>query len=414
MWCFFFFKCDLGGHAAVAVTQFRIHVNSMRHELAEAQASKQTATFRSPEASGRQAEHGEGPSRIVVLYARLSGYVAACLRALKDHTRAKLLIVRYPPADDAPFDDRHFAWVDHLYDRTAHSTDHLQDIVAEFGPDAVLMSGWFDRGYLSIARRLRRRGVPIIAGCDAQWTGSLRQQMIRLIAPWYLHSAIDALWVAGERQRQLARRLGYSGADCLEGCYSCDWPQFAAAFDPAADGPKSFLFVGRYIRRKGIDTLLAAYRRYRRWVDQPWSLICAGTGEEADLLEDAEGVSDRGFIQPDRLPDLMREGGTFILPSRIEPWGVVVQEAATAGLPLLCSTASGASVHLVREGYNGFTFEPGDAGHLARLMERVSRMDAAERAAMRRASHALSRQYTPERWAATFVRGVRAQQAHAG
>jgi glycosyltransferase involved in cell wall biosynthesis len=386
----------------------------MSHELAEAQAGKQTATYRSPGASDRQAEHREGPSRIVVLYARLSGYVAACLRALKAHTGAELLIVRHPPADNAPFDDRHFAWADHLYDRTAHSTEDLQGIVAEFDPDAALMSGWFDRGYLSVTRHLRRRGVPVIAGCDTQWTGSLRQQVGRLIAPWYLHSAIDVLWVAGERQRQFARRLGYRGARCLEGCYACDWPRFAAAFDPATDGPKSFLFVGRYMRRKGIDTLLAAYRRYRRRIDHPWPLICAGTGEEADLLQDAKGVSDRGFIQPDRLPDLMREGGTFILPSRIEPWGVVVQEAAAAGLPLLCSTASGASVHLVREGFNGFTFEPSDTGHLARLMERVTQMRSAERAAMRRASHALSKQYTPERWAATFVRGVRAQQAPAG
>lgn len=344
--------------------------------------------------------------RLLLLHSRLSGYIAACLRALKAQTGVELLVVRYPPSENAPFDDRHFTWIDTLCDGQALSKAEIQERVDRFDPDVTLMSGWFDARYLAVARRLRKRGVPVIAGCDAQWTGSVRQQIGRVVAPWYLHAAIDVLWVSGERQRQLARRFGYTGRRCWEGYYACDWERFAAAYGPESVPPASFLFVGRYVPVKGVDTLVDAYRRYRTMTDVPWPLICAGAGELASRLQEVPGVEDRGFVQPDALPALMQEGGTFILPSRREPWGVVVQEAAAAGLPVLCSTASGASVHLVREGYNGFVFEPEDAEHLARLMLRVANLQAERRAEMGHASHALSKQYTPQRWARMLVDGV--------
>ncbi|GIV57672.1 MAG: hypothetical protein KatS3mg042_0585 [Rhodothermaceae bacterium] len=332
--------------------------------------------------------------------------MSACLQALKARTGGTLLVIRHAPAANAPYDPALFAWIDRLHDRHRHTRAEMLAMVRDFRPDAVLMAGWFDRDYLAVARAMRREGVPVIAGCDTQWTGSLRQRVGSVLSPWYLHSAIDVLWVSGERQRQLARRLGYAGARCWTGIYACDHARFASAYRDDAERPCVFLFVGRYIPIKGLDTLLNAYRRYRAMTPEPWELHCAGTGELASLLEGQDGVTDLGFVQPDRLPEIFAGAGVFVLPSRREPWGVVVQEAAAAGLPLLCSTASGASVHLVQDGYNGFLFEPGDATHLASLMLRISRMTAAERRALSRASHLLSMQFTPERWAETFVQGL--------
>jgi len=344
--------------------------------------------------------------RVAVLFSRLSGYMAACLRALKERTGGEMLVIRHAPAANAPYDDRHFAWIDQLYDRHAMGREEMLASVRAFAPDAVFMAGWFDRDYLAVARALRKDHIPVIAGCDTQWTGSLRQRVGCLIAPRHLHTAIDALWVSGERQRQLAQRLGYSGARCWHGVYACDWNRFDAVYDPEVERPKAFLFVGRYIPIKGLDTLIAAYRRYRQEASEPWALHCAGTGELAPMLEGLPGVTNLGFVQPDRLPQLFAEAGAFVLPSGREPWGVVVQEATVAGLPVLCSTASGASVHLVQDGYNGFLFEPGDVNHLARLMQRIDEASEEERREMGRASHALSRQFTPERWAETFVQGI--------
>lgn len=343
--------------------------------------------------------------RIAVLHSRLSPHMAACFRTLRAEYDVELLVVRIPPADNAPFDDRHFDWINQLYDRGSLSTEDMTAMLDSFSPDAVFMSGWFDQGYLSVARTMREQNVLVVAGSDEQWTGSWRQQGARLIAPWYLHSAIDVLWVAGERQRQFARRLGFRGAQCWDGVYACDWEQFTTGRTGSL--PRAFLFVGRYIRRKGIDLLVDAYATYRERVSDPWPLLCAGSGEEEALLKKQEGIDNRGFTQPDALPSLMKAAGAFVLPSREEPWGVVVAEAAAAGLPLICSEACGSAVHLLRDRYNGYIVQSGSAEHLAHCLAAMSRASDEERLRMGARSHELSKQYTPTQWADTLTTGIR-------
>ena len=346
----------------------------------------------------------EDSLRLAVLHSRLSPHMAACFRTLRARYNAELLVIRIPPADNAPFDDRHFDWIDQLHDRGSLSVEDMTAMLDSFSPDAVFMSGWFDQGYLSVARAMREQNVLVVAGSDEQWTGSWRQQGARLIAPWYLHSAIDVLWVAGERQRQFARRLGFRGEKCWDGVYACDWEKFTTS--RTGPLPRTFLFVGRYIRRKGIDLLVDAYAKYRDRVEDPWQLVCAGSGEQEALLDRQTGIDNRGFVQPDELPGLMEAAGAFVLPSREEPWGVVVEEAATAKLPLICSEACGAAVHLLQDRYNGYLVQTESAEHLAQCMVSMSALSDEDRRRMGTRSHELSKQYTPARWTDTLISGI--------
>ncbi len=342
--------------------------------------------------------------RLAVLYSNLAGYTAACLRALKDEYGTELLVYHWPIAANAPYAPDTFAFIDEAITKKDQSAGEIAERVRAFAPDAVLMSGWMDKTYLAAARRIRALGIPVVAGCDTQWRGTLRQQAAALAAKRYLHPAIDALWVSGERQRQFARHLGFSGKQVLDGVYSCDWEAFTA---PAqAERSRAFLYVGRYIEVKGLDVLLDAYARYRSTTTDPWALWCAGTGSLAHLLKGVEGVEDRGFVQPAELPALMHSAGAFVLPSRWEPWGVVVHEAAAARLPLVCSDASGAAVHLLRTGFNGFLFGNGDAAHLAEGLRHVATLPRERFDAYQQHSFELSKQYTPSRWAATLAEGV--------
>jgi glycosyltransferase involved in cell wall biosynthesis len=235
-----------------------------------------------------------------------------------------------------------------------------------------------------------------------------KQQVARFISPWYLHSAIDVLWVSGERQRQFAHRLGYTGDCCWSGWYACNWPEFAQVHrKQTSEAACAFLFVGKYSSEKGIDVLVEAYRQYRRQHPTPWKLVCAGKGELRPMLDDEPGIEDRGFVQPDRLPGVLRDATAFVLPSRREPWGVVLQEAAAAGKPLICSEECGAGVHLVQDGYNGYTFETESAEHLARCMTRLSGKKKENLSAMSNRSHQLSKQFTPSRWADTLIGGIK-------
>ncbi len=347
--------------------------------------------------------------RLTLLHTRLSGYLAACLREFKAGTGAELLIYCWPNQPDAPFDAGMFADLGEIRNRREHTDAEIEAAVRAFQPDAILTSGWADKGYVKICKQMRKHGVPVIAGCDTQWKGSLRQHVASWVAPWHLHKAIKILWVTGERQATLARALGYDGACLWDGYYACDWERFALPLTsaPCSLTPApSFLYVGRYVPEKGIEALAEAYQMYQQQVEKPWPLVCAGAGPLKDMLVGV-GADDRGFVQPGDLPDLMRSASAFVLPSRFEPWGVVVQEAAASGLPLILSDACGAGVHLLRDQFNGFQFPAKDSVALAERMVKMSAMGDDERRMWAQNSFALSRQYTPERWATTLATGLK-------
>lgn len=367
--------------------------------------------------ASRTSEYGADTSdrdvtRVAVLFSRLSGYMASCLRTLADRHHVELLVIRYAPAEEAPFDSGYFDWIHQLHDRSRVSRSDIVAHLENFGPDAVLMAGWFDNDYLHAARQMRKQGIPVVAGSDAQWRGTFRQRLGQATAGWHLHPAIDVLWVAGERQRQFAYRLGYVGNRCWSGYYACDWNRFGSVYDrratagPELDSNPYFLFTGRYVPVKGLDVLAAAYEEYRTMVEHPWNLVCAGAGPESSWITGVDGIRDVGFVQPEQLSELMAQAGALVLSSRREPWGVVIQEAAATGLPLILSHVCGASVHLLQDGYNGYQFQSENVQHLSQCLKRLSEAPAADREIMGHRSHELSKQYTPERWADTFITGV--------
>ncbi|TRZ88388.1 MAG: glycosyltransferase [Methanosarcinales archaeon] len=345
--------------------------------------------------------------RIAFLYTRVSGYTSACLKALKEIYSVKILLYRWPESGNAPFNKKlvDFADINHI--RNNQRSAEVINALEQFNPQAIYISGWTDKGYMKAARNFKRQGVPVVSGMDRQWNGALRQRIACLIARWYLHPAIDVLWVPGERQRAFAKKLGYTGNRCWSGMYACDWEKFASVKKKGSENhPPFFLYVGRYVDVKGIDLLVMAYKYYREKVENPWPLVCAGTGPQKSLLQNQVGIEDRGFIQPNNLPDLMGEAAAFVLPSRKEPWGVVVQEAAASGLPIICSKASGAGVHLVQDGYNGFVVENGNTDHLAEKMIQLHSLSAEQLTLWGERSHELSRQFTPQRWAETLISGI--------
>jgi glycosyltransferase involved in cell wall biosynthesis len=116
-----------------------------------------------------------------------------------------------------------------------------------------------------------------------------------------------------------------------------------------------------------------------------------------------DGVKLLGFVSPKDLPAVMADSGCLILPSRFEPWGVVVQEAAASGQAVICTSVCGAASRLVLDGYNGRVVAPDRPDHLTEAMLWVHNADATHRADMSRRSVELAKQYTPQRWAEHLV-----------
>ena len=346
------------------------------------------------------------PPRVAVLWAGL-GYLHASLHALADEG-ADLLVFHRAVDADAPFDSDALAaglpargWTE------PPGVDELMEALDGFDPDAVLVCSWAIGPYRTAARRLKGRTLRIV-GLSNQWLGRPKQWAGVAISPLVIRPAYDAALVPDERAAVFAGKLGFPAERLIWGMNTADHPRFAAVADQRGDElpPKAFLFVGRLVPDKAIDVLAAGYARYRAEVDDPWPLLVAGNGPDEHHLRDQPGVDLQGFVQPAELPKLFEQAGCLVLPSRFEPWAVVIHEATSAGLPVICTRVCGASTRLVLDGHNGVVVTPDDPQALAAALRRIHRSTDGDRRAMGRASQQLALQYSPKRWAQNLLRRI--------
>jgi glycosyltransferase involved in cell wall biosynthesis len=351
-------------------------------------------------------ETGDGV-KVAILWTKLSGYLNTCMKELAHRDGMELFVCHSAPVKAAPFDDQQFQWISNrLIWRSAPNARSLQDRVTSFSPDVLIFAGWHIRAYRQIAKELRDRCFRIMT-MDNCWAGTMKQWMGVVSAPYFVRPLADSVWVPGERQAAFARRMGFKEQSILRGNLSCDLHSMEAPYlariGTRQPVPRRFIFVGRFAAEKGVETLVRAYQLYRKTHSDPWPLICCGAGPLESVFNGISGIQVEGFIQPHELPSKLANAGCLVLPSMFEQWALVVHEAASAGLLILTSANVGAAVHLVQPGYNGFIASPGDEGELAALMSRITVMSDALLDRMSRASHCLSYQFSPERWANTIL-----------
>jgi glycosyltransferase involved in cell wall biosynthesis len=194
-------------------------------------------------------------------------------------------------------------------------------------------------------------------------------------------------------------------------------PDVAPPSDPwwPAEAGVRFLFVGRLVREKGVEVLLAAWRdsgpRPSRAV-----LVVVGAGssqapQAGSTKTDGEGVLRMGALAPAALRDVYAACDVLVLPSIPtrtfrEPWGLVVNEAMNRRLPVIASDAVGAAAGgLVQDGHNGLVVPAGDAGALAAAIGRLSQ-DAQLRVRLGEAGARDVRAYSHDAWAEGFSRAL--------
>jgi glycosyltransferase involved in cell wall biosynthesis len=170
------------------------------------------------------------------------------------------------------------------------------------------------------------------------------------------------------------------------------------------------LNVGRLIPRKGLDRLLEAVALAR--AEEPGiSLRLVGSGPSEDELRAQAArlgldVGFGGFVDQPALPGVYADADAFVLPSRMDPFGIVALEAAAAGLPLIGSRYAGATGELVREGETGHVIDPDDVPGMAAVLVALAR-DPERRRRMGRAAHEATLHRTPEAAAEGYLAAAR-------
>jgi glycosyltransferase involved in cell wall biosynthesis len=345
--------------------------------------------------------------RVVFCWAEVSGYMAACWRALVQRPGIEVHVL-HPQrlwGKTNPFlsDPLILQGISNeAFKSDAPDVDQsLIKAIAGWRADVLVLCGWIYKPYSRIVNSSGLRHARVIVGMDSPWRGTLAQRLARFRLAGLVRR-LDLVVTSGERSWEYARRIGVPENRIRSGYYGFDhelFSQVASGRSPVSgEWPRQFLFVGRYVPQKDLATLMKAYSSYRASVSQPWGLTCCGAGIDAELLKGVPGVVDAGFTHPRNLPSVFSRHGVFVLPSRFEPWGVVLAEAAASGLPMICTSACGSGVDLVRPYYNGLVVAPQDVSGLARAMRWIHQHES-ELPAMGRRSQALAEAYSAEAWA---------------
>lgn len=132
--------------------------------------------------------------------------------------------------------------------------------------------------------------------------------------------------------------------------------------------------VGQMIHRKGFDILLRA----AEVLDKSWGIYLVGgqpNDELRGLIEELliENVHFVDFMPKEKLWKYYQAADLFVLPTRDDPWGLVVNEAMANALPVITTTRCIAGLEMVEDGVNGFLYDPEDVDKLKEFLIKVSK-----------------------------------------
>jgi len=160
-----------------------------------------------------------------------------------------------------------------------------------------------------------------------------------------------------------------------------------------------FVYCGRLIDEKDPFLLLEAFRIIQK-NHSNIKLSIAGSGPLLPKMKAYvtnhgldNHVAFSGAYRRDELPAILTSGSALILPSKREGWGMVVNEAASLGRPIIVSDAAGAAFDLVVNGKNGFVFKASNIFALVSAMEKLLKSSPERIISMQECSRSLFDKY---------------------
>lgn len=341
--------------------------------------------------------------RIAILYTELAEYLLACISALQ-HKNCQVLVVHWPINPEAPF-QFNFPEGSRFIEKQNHSAEELTSILQEFDPELLVCCGWIDSEYLAAVKKFSHK-IPTVLTMDNHWKGTIRQRLGAIYLKPKLKKLFSHIWIPGQAQMQMAKKIGFTSQNILTGFYSADVDLYNAIYQQRKQlkPQKKLLYVGRYVEHKGIFDLWEAFNTISETIKEGWELHCLGTGEKWENRIKSSGIVHHGFVQPSEMKEHILSSSVFILPSHFEPWGVVVHELAVAGLPLIVSDQVGAANAYLRNGENGFIFQASNRMALKKHMEYFMTTSEENLLKMGEKSHNLGIKHSPEKWANTLLK----------
>jgi glycosyltransferase involved in cell wall biosynthesis len=270
-------------------------------------------------------------------------------------------------------------YVDQTYTHIPYDTLPL---LWHYRPDVIVAS---ELGVRTLMARIYKMFRPItrliiwatLSERTEESRGAARERLRR----WLLRGA-DAVYVNGASGSRYIRSMGY-GKLISTVPYAADDRAFLDPGTRQRGGTVRLLYTGQLVERKGLYPFL---QHLARWCslhpERAVLLSVVGSGDQLDLLKRIElprnlQIDFKGGMGFEQLPSQYHGADLYVYPTLADEWGLVVNEAMIAGLPVLGSRFSQAVEELIEEGVNGWLFTPTDEQDTYDAIERALESDTA-------------------------------------
>lgn len=296
----------------------------------------------------------------------------------------------------------------------------VAEALAGLRPDVMAINGWSQPMALALLAWSMERRIPVVVMSESTshdavrvwWREAVKRRIVGLCSAALVGGSPHVAYI---QELGMPRDCIFTDYDVVDNAYFAEGARRAredATHLRAELGLPSdyFLASARFIAKKNLSTLLTAYAHYRTAAGTAaWKLVLLGDGPLKPELESiaAElGIQQDlvlpGFKQYVALPAYYGLARAFVHASTVEQWGLVVNEAMAAGLPVLVSNRCGCAADLVIEGENGYVFDPNDIERLSDLL-RLMASEPQRLKGMGLASERIIGNWTPEVFASGMI-----------
>ncbi|OZV69231.1 hypothetical protein CA834_07180 [Winogradskyella aurantia] len=278
----------------------------------------------------------------------------------------------------------------------------FKQIVAANEIDKVVLSGYGKPVYLWFTLWLKLKGIRTYMFAESWYPSNA---LVDAIKGWFLRHFVKGIFVSGQRaEHHFVRRLGFPKDQVTTGYSVVDNAhfQFERSLEDitkAMANTPLLLCVARYAEEKNLALLIEAFEASE--LASKWHLQIVGGGPLKETLKDKITNPDKvqllNWQAYNDLPLLYQNATCFILPSRFEPWGLVVNEAMAAALPVILSDACGCLPDLLYD--NGYSFKAESKKELIGVLNQLQSCNTAELYKMGLSSAKRISKFTPQHWA---------------
>lgn len=283
------------------------------------------------------------------------------------------------------------------------------DVIVSLYAEPSFIAGWF------FARLV---GVKTAFWCQVTMDRWTKRSAFKNFVKRYMFRRVDATMGSGEQSRQFAIRCGAhpERAMCLPHVIDLEHYRKARMI-PEEERLRlrkkiglqgvTFICVGRLWWGKGLGYLLDGFKEAQTLSDIEISLLMLGDGPEELALKEkcvADGIRNvcfEGFVQKEDILPYFAVADAMVFPTLGDPYGLVLDEAMAAGLPLISADAAGDLVDRIEDGINGYIVPAADAASLARYILELASNEKLRKKMGEKSAEKIEGK-TPAKWAENF------------